>query len=153
MQKEYAALGLAISEDELVDMVQGEHIHPELQTSFQDPETRQFDKQRLINYLKNLPQMPATQQAQWRYFENQLSALRNREKFTQLMQQSSLITDLETQTQCVAAKHTLSVKCLYIPYYGCPNDEVPITDAMLQQYLKAHKNTYQVEESRSIQYI
>ena len=152
-QKEDAALGLAVSADELVDMVQGDHIHPELQASFQDPETQQFDKQRLLSYLQSLPQMPTAQQAQWRYFESNLAAFRRREKFTQLMQQSALITDLEAQAQHEAANNTRSVKCLYIPYHTCPDDEVPSTDAMLQQYLKAHKRAYQVEESRSIQYV
>ena len=153
LQKACATLGLEVSEDELVDMVQGDHIHPELKASFQDPETKQFDKQRLINYLQNLPQMPAAQQAQWRYFENHFATSRNREKFIQLMQQSTLITDLEVQAQHEAANNTRSIKCLYMPYYTYPDDEVPITDAMLQQYLKAHKSAYQVEESKSIQYI
>ena len=152
-QKEHAALGLTVSEDELVDMVQGDHIHPELQAFFQDPETKQFDKQRLINYLQNLPQMPATQQAQWRYVESNLAAFRNQEKFTQLMQQSAFVTDLEAQVQCEAANHIRSIKYLYIPYHTCEDNEVSITDAKLQQYLKAHKNAYRVEESRSIQYM
>ncbi|MEM9416857.1 MAG: SurA N-terminal domain-containing protein [Bacteroidota bacterium] len=153
LQKEEAALGLTVSDEELVDMVQGDHIHPELQASFQDPKTKQFDKQRLITYLQNLPQMPAAQQAQWRYFERQLATFRNREKFTQLMQQSALITDLEAQAKQEAAHHPRSVKCLYVPYYSYPDDNVSINDAMLKQYLKAHKSAYQVKESRGIQYI
>ena len=153
VQKACTTLGLEVSDDELVDKVQGNRIHPELQAYFQDPETQQFDKQRLINYLQNLPQMPAAQQAQWRYFENQLATSRNHEKFIQLMQQSTLITDLEGQAQHEAANNTRSIKCLYMPYYSYPDDEVPITDAMLQQYLKAHKSAYQVEESKHIRYL
>jgi peptidyl-prolyl cis-trans isomerase D len=87
-QKECDALGLMVSEDELVDMVQGEHIHPELQIAFKNPETKQFDKQQLTDYLKKLAQMPDTQQSQWQQFESEMATLRQREKFIQLMHAS-----------------------------------------------------------------
>lgn len=153
LEKAATALGLVVSDDELVDMVQGSHIHPQLQGYFQDPKTKQFDKQLLINYLQSLPQMPPQQQAQWRYFENQLAASRKKEKLMQLLQQSVWSTDLEAQAKQQAAQDTASIKYLYIPYYSCLDEQAPVTDAMLQKYLKSHKKAYQIEQSRSIQYI
>lgn len=152
-QKECDDLGLTISEDELVDMVQGEHIHPELQVAFQNRETKQFDKQLLIGYLQKVAQMPEAQRTQWYQFESEMAALRQREKFTQLMVQSTFITDLEAQAQHDAAQPTRHIKCLYIPYYTRSDDSVQVTDKMLKDYLTAHKNAYQIEESRSIQYV
>ena len=153
LQKEYAALGLVVSEDELIDMVQGDHIHPMVRASFQNPETKQFDKQRLVTFLQNLAQMPAAQQAAWRDFETGLADARSGEKFTQLMQHSAFVTAMEAQAQHAAANNTRSVQCLYIPYYSCADEEGTVTDAMLLQYLKAHKNDYQVKESRRVQYL
>ena len=152
-QKEYDALGLMISEDELVDMVQGEHIHPELQVAFQHAETKKFDKQQLTNYLQKIAQMPDAQQAQWHQFERELAALRQREKIAQLMVQSTFITELEAQTQHSVAQATRHIKCLYIPYYTRLDSTVQINEKILKAYLKAHKSTYQVEENRSIQYV
>jgi peptidyl-prolyl cis-trans isomerase D len=152
-QKECRALGLITSEDELVDMVQGDHIHPELQAAFQNHETKQFDKQQLISYLHKLAQMPEAQQAQWHQFESGMAALRQREKLTQLMVKSAFITDLEAQAQHDATQATIHIKCLYIPYYTRPDDAVQATDTMLKAYLVAHKDAYQVEESRGIQYV
>ena len=152
-QKECDALRLMISEDELVDMVQGDHIHPELQIAFQDSKTKQFDKQQLTAYLQKLAQMPDAQQAQWYQFESGLAALRQHEKITQLMVQSAFVTELEAQTQHDAAQATRHVKCLYIPYHTLPDDTAHITEKMLSDYLAAHKNTYQVEESRGVQYV
>ncbi|MEL6358672.1 MAG: SurA N-terminal domain-containing protein [Bacteroidota bacterium] len=153
LKKASAALGLVVSDDELVDMVQGSHIHPQLQSYFQDQKTKKFDKQLLINYLQSLPQMPPQQQAQWRYFENQLAASRKQEKLMQLLQQSVWSTDLEAQAKRQAAQDTANIKYLYIPYYSCPDEQAPITDSMLQKYLQSHKNAYQVEENRSIKYV
>jgi len=152
-QEECRVLGLITSEDELIDMVQGEHIHPELQAAFQNHETKQFDKQQLISYLQKLAQMPEAQQAQWHQFESEMAALRKREKFTQLMMQSAFVTDLEAQAHYDATQTTLHIKCLYVPYYTRPDDAVQVTDAMLKAYLVAHKSAYQVEESRGIQYV
>jgi peptidyl-prolyl cis-trans isomerase D len=152
-QKACDALGLTISEDELVDMVQGDHICPELQAAFQHHDTKQFDKQQLISYLQQLAQMPEAQQAQWRQFESELAALRQREKLTQLMVKSVCITDLEGKVQQDATQATRHIKCLYIPYYTRPNEEGKATDTVLKAYLAAHKNAYQVKESRGIQYV
>ncbi|MCU0318367.1 MAG: SurA N-terminal domain-containing protein [Amoebophilaceae bacterium] len=152
-QKECGYLGLAISEDELVDMVQGDHIHPELQTAFQNSETKRFDKQQLIDYLKRLAQMPEAQQAQWHQFESGLATLRQREKLAQLMKKSTFITTLEAKEQYDMDQTTFHVKCLYVPYYTCSDDATQVTDKMLKAYLSSHKSTYQVEESRSIRYV
>jgi peptidyl-prolyl cis-trans isomerase D len=152
-QKECDALGLVISEDELVDMVQGEHIHPELQIAFQDPKTKQFDKRQLTDYLQKLAQMPAAQQLQWHQFESGMATLRQREKFTQLMVQSAFITALEAQTQHNTTQATRHVKCLYIPYHTRLDSTVKLNESVLKKYLREHKSAYQVEESRSIQYV
>ena len=152
-QKECSALGLITSEDELIDMVQGAHIHPELQAAFQNRETKQFDKQQLISYLQKLAQIPEAQQAQWHQFESGMAVLRQREKLTQLMIKSAFITDLEAQSRYDATQATLHIKCLYIPYHTRPDDAVQATDTVLKAYLMAHKGAYQVGESRGIQYV
>ena len=43
-QKQYDALGLKVSSDELVDMVQGNNISPAIQQSFTNQQTGVFDK-------------------------------------------------------------------------------------------------------------
>lgn len=40
-----------------------------------------------------------------------------------------------------------------IPYHTRPDNVVQVTDTVLENYLVAHKSAYQVEESRSIQYV
>ncbi|MEL6152890.1 MAG: SurA N-terminal domain-containing protein, partial [Bacteroidota bacterium] len=152
-RKEYDALGLQVGADELVDMVQGTRIHSEVKDSFQDPETKQFDKQQLIDYLQTLPQAAIGQQARWYQFEHKIRTERKREKLLQLMQRSAYISALEAQAQHKVASTTLSVQCLYVPYYTYPNDQVKVTDEMLQQYLEAHKEDYQLIETRSLQYL
>ena len=53
-KKQYDKLGLAVTDEELYDMVQGNHISPSILQAFSDPTTGRFDKNAVINYLKNL---------------------------------------------------------------------------------------------------
>ena len=57
-QKEYDELGLSVTEEELVDMVQGKNIHPDLVQAFTNPETGQFDREQIVIYLQQINQMP-----------------------------------------------------------------------------------------------
>jgi len=52
--KELNGTGVNVAEDELFDMVQGENVDPQVQQIplFQDSITRQFDRNRVIRFLK-----------------------------------------------------------------------------------------------------
>ena len=152
-EKACNTLGLMVSEAELIDMVQGEHIHPELQMAFQDPKTKQFSKKRLTAYLQSLAAMPEERQQQWYQFERFVAAYRQREKLQQIMAQSVFITTLEVQAQHEAAQPTLHAKFLYVPYHTQADDTVRVTEKMLNKYLLANKRAYQTVERRGIQYI
>ncbi|MCH8317168.1 MAG: SurA N-terminal domain-containing protein [Bacteroidetes bacterium] len=71
-------LGLRVTEEEVVDMVQGANIHPSLRQIFINPETNQFDRNLIINYLQNLGQLEPQQQAMWYVFERNLGPERLR---------------------------------------------------------------------------
>ena len=53
-KKEFDALGIKVSDEELIDMVQGNNIHPSVRQQFTNPQTGQFDKNYVIQFLKNL---------------------------------------------------------------------------------------------------
>ena len=58
MASEYEELGITCSEDELLDMVQGNNIHPQVQQIpiFKDQTTGQFNRALVVQFLKNLDQ-------------------------------------------------------------------------------------------------
>jgi peptidyl-prolyl cis-trans isomerase D len=146
-------LGITVSPDELVDMVQGTHIHPDLKTAFTNPETKEFNKKELLAYLQNLAQLPTNYQQGWYRLEKTLSVARCHNKFEQLMRQSVFVNSLEAQHQFNIGNTTLDLKYIYIPYSSVKDEEVDITDAMLKEYLAKHASDYQVEESKSIHYV
>lgn len=152
-EKLQTKLGLKVSEEELVDMVQGEHIHPDLKMAFTNPETKEFDKKQLLLYLQKLAQMPPGQQAHWHYIEQTLAASRCQTKFEELMKHSIFVTDLEARKKYELAHTKLDLQYFLISYDSISTEQYTITDTMLKAYLKAHKDAYQVEERRDIAYV
>ncbi|MEZ0609751.1 peptidylprolyl isomerase [Fibrella sp. WM1] len=152
-QKEFDKLGLTVSPDELVDMVQGENISPEVRQAFTNPQTGQFDKNQIIQYLKGLNSVPPAQKAQWASFEQQLSINRVREKYNNLLQMTNYVTAAEAQKEYTAQNTKADAKFLFVPYYSVNDTTVKVTDSELEDYLSKHKDEYPGANTRSIQYV
>lgn len=152
-QKEFDKLGLKVSPEELVDMVQGNNISPSVRQAFTNPQTGVFDKSSIINYLKGLKNLPVQQQQAWASFENNLSSERLRSKYEALMRLGSFATTAEAQKEYQAQNSKANVKFLFVPYYTINDTTVKVTDAQLQDYLTKHKDEYPGTNSRSIQYV
>jgi peptidyl-prolyl cis-trans isomerase D len=152
-KKEFDKLGLKVSTEELVDMVQGNNISPQVRQAFTNPQTGVFDKSAIINYLKGLKNLPPQQQVAWANFESNLSADRLREKYEGLMRLSVFATTAEAQKEYQAQNAKADVKFLFVPYYTINDTTVKVTDSQLQDYLNKHKDEYPGVNSRSIQYV
>ena len=50
--EQYAALGLDVTTPELIDMVQGANIHPQIRQIFSDPNTGEFNKKNITTFLQ-----------------------------------------------------------------------------------------------------
>jgi peptidyl-prolyl cis-trans isomerase D len=153
-QPEFDKLGLQTSDDELVDLVQGDNISPSLKQAFTDPKTGQFDKARLIDYLKNLDKLPPESQLAFRNFEASLRDFdRPLLKYTSLLKNSVYVTSVEAKRFDEAQNAKASFRYLFVPYTSVSDSAVKPTDAQLQDYLDRHKGRYKVEEGRTIEYI
>lgn len=151
--KEFEKLGLSVNEEELVDMVQGNHISPAIQQAFGDPNTGAFDKAAVINYLKNLSNLPIEQQRAWTNFESSLKENRVREKYENLLRLSSYVTKAEAEKEYIAQNSRVSFKYLYVPFYAVPDSTIKVSDSELAEYLKAHKDEYKGVDTRTIEYV
>ena len=153
-QKEFDRLGVTVSDEELVDMVQGNNIHPVIKQTFVNQQTGQFDRSLVVKYLRDdLPKAPVEQQAAWYNFENNLGPERQLIKYNNLIKLSNYITTAEAKRYQAEQTNKANVKYLFVPFFSIPDSSVKVTDSQLQAYLDANKEKYKVEESRSIEYI
>ncbi len=153
-QDQYDKLGLQVTDDEQWDMVQGNNVNPDIKRAFTNPKTGQFDRSQVINYLKNIKQMPPAQQASWYLFERNLKPSRLRIKYDNMLVKASYATDAAAKMQYDEQNSVAEIKYLYIPYYSVSDSSINITDSDLKTYLNDHKAEYKInEETRSFSYI
>ncbi|GAB3705212.1 SurA N-terminal domain-containing protein [Spirosoma flavus] len=152
-QSEFDKLGLKVSPEELVDMVQGNNISPTVRQAFTNPQTGVFDKSSIISYLKGLKNLPPQQQAAWASFEKNLNSDRLRDKYEGLMRLSVYATTAEAQKEYQAQNSKANVKFLFVPFHTINDTTVKVTDSELQDYLDKHKDEYPGSDSRSLQYV
>jgi peptidyl-prolyl cis-trans isomerase D len=151
--QEFRELGLVVTEEEEVDMVQGKNIHPDLISAFTNPETGEFDKTSIIQFLSNIGNMPVQNQAMWYSMEEDILTGRRRIKYDNLLVKSSYATLEESIRHYEEQTSVAEVKYLYVPYYAVGDSLVQVSDAELRDYLNEHAAEYQVDESRSMKYV
>ncbi len=151
--KQYEELGLRVPDEEVVDMVQGNNISEELRQSFVNPETGEFDRSLLINYLANIQNMPPQQQAMWYTYESSLRPGRKRLKYENMLLQTDYVTTAEARREHKNQNTLAEVEYLYVPFYAVSDSAVTVTDAELNSYLDNHKDRYKTEGGRTIKYV
>jgi peptidyl-prolyl cis-trans isomerase D len=152
-KEQYDKLGLTVTDEEMIDMVQGNHISPAIQQAFANPTTGAFDKSAVVNYLKNLRTLPLPQQQSWAEFENNLRSDRLRQKYENLIRMSTYVTKAEAEREYKAQNTTASLDFLYVPFYSIPDTTVQVTDSQLEAYLKDHRDEYKGMDTRTLQYV
>jgi peptidyl-prolyl cis-trans isomerase D len=151
-EKEYEALGLKVSDDELTDMVQGNHIHPMVQQSFTNPQTRMFDKMQLLQFLKNFNTLQPEQKQAWVNLETQLRQTRLAEKYQGLLALSNYATTEEAKREYQGQMAKADVRYLYVPFFTIADSTIKVEDSQLESYLSKHKDQYKGENARTLQY-
>ena len=151
--KQFDELGIEVTEQELIDMVQGNNIDPGIRQSFTNPETGEFDRNQLISYLQNMPQLPQEQQISWQLYEKNLSESRGRIKYEGLLTAADYVTTQEAKQLYEAENTTAEVKYLYVPFLAVADSAVQVSDQELTAYIQAHPKEFEVEAGRSLQYV
>ena len=152
-QEQYDELGLEVTNEELVDMVQGNNISPIVKQNFTNPQTGEFNKEQVVNIIRNIAQAPAEQQAHWYSFESSLVPARARTKYDELLAGSTYITTAEAERAYQKENETAEVEYLYVPYYSVKDSLVTPTDSELRSYYNEHKDQYETDASRTISYV
>ena len=152
-EKQYEELGLKVTDEEIIDMVQGNNISPSLKASFVNPQTGEFDRSLLLNYLQNIKNLPPQQQSMWYAFESTLRPGRKRIKYENMLLKSDYVTKAEAKREYKSQNSVAEVQYLYVPFYAVSDSAVSVSDEELKSYLEKNKERYQTEGGRSIKYV
>jgi peptidyl-prolyl cis-trans isomerase D len=152
-KNQYEALGLTISDEELVDMVQGKNIIAELRQQLTNPMTGEFDRTQLVTFLQSLESAAPEQRAFWAQQERLFADARLRIKYDNLLSTSEFATTAEGKLEHKMANSLADVDYLFIPFYAIADTAVSVTDSELRSYINNNKEKFKISNAVDLDYV
>ncbi len=156
IEEEYAKAGINVTADELFDMVQGNFVDPQVMQIpiFRDAETGQFDRNLVIQFLKNKDLDPSGQAAaSWTAFEKSLVQNKKDQKFLSLVGMGMYATSLQAEKESNDKNTKSDFDYVQLRYSSVADSLVKVTESDLKSYYGNHKKDFEQEESRDIYYV
>lgn len=153
MGKEYKALDLSVTTDELYDLVQGTNPHPLIRQYFQDPNTGQYNPQIVVNFLQNLNSMSADVKQQWLNLERYIKDDRLSQKYTNLVTKAYYVPEAFARMDFQNKKKTAESRYVPVRYTLIPDTTITLTDKDFENYYEENKYQYDQDASRDIDYV
>lgn len=154
LMKQIGKTGLAVSSDELFDMIQGKNPHPQIKQTFTDPNTGEFNPANVIQFLKNMDNDPSgATRLQWISFEKFIQDERVRKKYDEMIQNGIFVTSVEGEQDYYNKNKKYSISYIGLPYGSIEDSSVTVTDDQIRAYYNSNKNDFEKEASRKIEYV
>ncbi|NIG52409.1 peptidylprolyl isomerase [Chitinophaga sp. Cy-1792] len=147
---QYDKLGLEVTEAEVIDQFNDKHNNPIVMRQF--GQNGKIDRNLLQQVAKE-----ANNNDQYRLELHRIQAdvaryqLQN--KYLTLIRQGIYYPKWLAKQQQEDNSQTASISYVNVPYATIADASIKLTDAELNQFIQAHKQMFQVEESRKLEYV
>ncbi len=147
-------LGLTVYDEEALDMADGEHISPLLQSIFVSPESGIFDQNLMRNFVSNLDQDPSgNSRYLWSYLEREMASERELSKYITLVSNGIFVTDLEVEQGIKATDVKYSIEYVTKSFTSVADSLVTPTEAQLKEFYNKNKESFRQSDGREIEYV
>jgi peptidyl-prolyl cis-trans isomerase D len=153
--REYDKIGLAVCSDELYDEIQGSNPHQIVRQIFTNPQTGEFNKPALLNFLKSTNDPQPSDQRTFRLFlENEVQKDRINTKYFTLVRKGMSFPTFMAKNAFEEMNKKADISFVQLPYASVSDDASKVDDSELKAYYKAHKYLYNQETaSRDLEYV
>jgi peptidyl-prolyl cis-trans isomerase D len=156
MLEEYSKLGIDISDDEFFERIQGTEVHTEISKvpSFLDPVTGEFDRARVLGYLKQIDEdQTGEARARWNGFQDYLIGILKSEKYNSLVGKAMFVSSKEAQNASDFNLRKRYFDYVSIPYSSIENTIVEPTISELKSFYEENKSDYTQKQSKDIDFV
>lgn len=156
MNNEYTKLGIDVSADECWEVQQGINVHPEISKipAFQDQATGQFDRTKLIGYLKQIDQdQTGEARTRWLGFEKYLIGLIKTSKYNSLVAKAMYVTNEEAKIYFNEKSQNITFNYVAIPLTSVADSTVEPTESEIETYYINHKSNYEQNASKDVDFV
>lgn len=152
MTKEYDAVGMNVSSDELYDQFMGENPHQWVVQSFSNQDGS-FNKEMVEYYLQNLNDFPADARVRWMDFEKAIKDNRLETKFNNLVKASYMVPAALAEKYYQNKNTKASADVIALRYATIPDSTIVVTDKDNKAFYEENKYRYETDERRDIEYV
>ena len=159
IQKEAAALGLGVSEEELTELLYGPNpqtISPVIRQQLGDPQTGQVDMQRLASIRQAVEggQIVGAELASWNSLVDQVKLNRLESKINTIAAAAIYTPSWMAEMDYNEKTQKADFRFVSIPYATIDDKEVKVTDSELKSYIKENSGKFTItEETRKFNYV
>lgn len=150
--QELEATGVRVSKEELYDMVQGSNPHPQVVQAFTNPETGQFDRAQVVNFLKRMETDEDVKQ-RWIAFEKDIQKLRRSEKYNNLIKKGLYVTTPEAEDDFYAKNQNATIKYVLKRYTSVGDSTVDVSESEIKKYYNDNLAKYEQDASRDVEFV
>lgn len=156
MANECEALGIEVTDLEMVDLVTGPEPHPFVRQLFTNPETQEFMREQLQNFLVAFNEgqgLSAVQRDYWIMVERQIAESALQEKFNALVAKGLGVTKVEAEYLAGLDANSVNADYMVLPYSEVPDSTVTVSEAEVKDYYNTHREQYRSPERRDLAYV
>ncbi len=154
MGDEMEELGVAITTDELVDMITGPMPDQRIVQAFTDPNTGVFNPSAVSNFVRNMGQDETGQtQQRWEAFVGDLKKQRVSDKYYNLIKKGLYVTKAEAENDYMANQKRVDIRFVAKRYISLADSAVSLSDSDIKKYYDANKHKYKQDEGREIEFV
>jgi len=156
MNNEFEKLGIDVSDDEFFELLQGANVHPEIAKvpAFQDRSTGQFDRTKVLGYLKQIDQdQTGDARTRWLGFQKYLIGLIKTSKYNALVNKAMYVTDEEARIDFNSNSQNVTFNYVAIPFTSIDDADVEPTESELNTYYNNHKDDYTQDASKDVDFV
>ena len=152
MAPRYNELGLVVTAEELADMTYGKEINPSIRQMFTNPETQQFEKDKVIAFLKNREN---DQRASfyWMVLEEELINEKVFNKYKSLISNGLYVTKAQAASEAKAKTVSVDFDFIVKPYNSIPDNSIIVSSSEVSAYYDSNKSDFKQTPNRNIQFV
>jgi len=153
--QESELLGLTVTEKERNSMFTSMNADPMVKQNFSNPETGQFDPNRVIQYEQQVMQgEDLAMKKQWGKFKTELEKQRKVNKYLALIKNGIYAPKFMMDEMAKQQSILSNLSYVKIPYESIDATKIKVTDAEIKEYMQARKAIFTNDEDNiSIEYV
>ncbi|RAW03400.1 peptidylprolyl isomerase [Pseudochryseolinea flava] len=153
-QPQFEKVGITVTQEEQLDMIEGVNIEEGLRQAFVNPQTGEFDRAMMQNYISQARSNQNSQEyLRLKMYADNLAPARARIKYENLILKTGYVTKAEAERAYHAQEDVAELKYLYVPFFAISDSAAQVSDSDLKDFYQKNIERFKTEATRDIKYV